>query len=121
MDYNIAVSIEQLISGADSLQAMAEDAGDALPESPVATADLDAGAGEDQTGRTGRSLRPQDDTAAAGQAASAALLGAVQQVGRTVLSTSDALRATAADYQATETQASELINKTIGRSLGELR
>ena len=64
---------------------------------------------------------PETPERANALAAAAALLGAVRQVDRAVRGSSETLRATAADYQTTEHDASELITRTIGNALGELR
>ena len=116
MDYDIAVSPEQLISSADSLRAMADDCVDALPAAPPAESGE-----EPDSPAAQRPHRAQDEVAATGTAAAAALLGAVRQVDRAVRGSSETLRATAADYQTTEHDASELITRTIGNALGELR
>ena len=47
-------------------------------------------------------------------------LDAIRSAGRAVRQSSQALRASAWDYLNTEDQATELINRGIGRALGEL-
>lgn len=115
MDYDIVVSPELLIAGADSMQAMAEDCEENLPAKPTTSAkptDADTSRAD--------SHRPQDDVGAAGQAATAAYLDAIRSAGRAVRQSSQALRSSAWDYLNTEDQATELINRGIGRALGEL-
>ncbi|GAA2182181.1 hypothetical protein GCM10009785_20250 [Brooklawnia cerclae] len=105
MGYEVSVSPEQLFSGADALQALAEDC--------VADQVTDSSPGSEDDSWADR---PPDALDQARGRQLDALSGAVAQLGRTLQKASDTLRGSARDYQQTETAAVELIARTVGQT-----